>query len=178
MSMPVIYRDPANTGYTPAPGVDKFGPLGKPFAVTFHHSAGPRAPSKARAKELHRAYQQEHINRGFGDIGYHASVDDLGRIYVLRPLQYKGAHVGAHNTGNIGIMFHGNYMHDKLTRAQKATLRWLFRGGFHEVWPTVSERQLSLARGHQEWPGHSTNACPGTNLMASVRFRRNADLNT
>ncbi len=177
MPAPTIYRSAADTGYTPALGVDKFGALGDPFAVTFHHSAGPRATSKARAQELHRSYQQSHIARGFGDIGYHASMDDLGRMYLLRPLQFKGAHVGGHNSGNIGIMIHGNYMNDRLTIAQKNTLRWLFQGGFNLLWPTVSERQLTLARGHQEWPGHGTNACPGTHLMRSLRFRRNADLN-
>lgn len=175
--MPTVYRKAEDTGYTPAPGVDKFGALGKPYAVTFHHSAGPRAPTKQRAKELHRAYQQSHIDRGFGDIGYHAAVDDLGRVYMLRPIAHKGAHVGGWNTGNVGIMFHGNYMHDELTAAQKETLKWLFTGGFNILWPSVSERQLSLARGHQEWPDHGSNACPGTNLMASLRYRRNEDFN-
>lgn len=173
--VPIIYRQPEDTGYTPAEGVGKFGELGRIYAITAHHSAGPRATSKARAISLHRAYQQSHIDRGFGDIGYHFSLDDHGRYYQLRPVRWKGAHVGGHNTGNVGLMVHGNYDHDKLTSAQRDSLRWLFRGGLL-VLTRQREANFSLARGHQEWPGHNSNACPGTNLMRHWRYLRSREL--
>lgn len=174
MATPIIYSGYRDTGYKPAPGADKFGPLGDIYAVTFHHSAGPRATSKAKAIELHKAYQRQHINQGYGDIGYHFALDDHGRFYKLRSLTVKGAHVGANNTGNVGIMVHGNYMDEKLTRAQKESLLWLFRGGFHKLLGE-RERDIALVRGHREWPGHTSNACPGDNLQGRVRILRNKE---
>lgn len=174
MSMtPTIY--PRNeSGLAPAPDTGMFGPLGEIYAVTIHHSAGPRAPSKARAQALHRAYQIGHQQKGWGDIGYHFSMDDLGRFYRLRDVKYKGAHVGSWNTGNVGIMLHGNYMHDNLTEDQRTSLRWLFTGGFF-VLCGEREQDIALVRGHQEWQGHASNECPGVNLMQHVRYLRSTE---
>lgn len=172
---PIIYRGPQDTGYTPTTGAAKFGELGEVYAFTIHHSAGPRARTKEQACKLHKAYQQSHINRGFGDIGYHLSMDDKGRFYILRSTKYKGAHVGEHNTGNIGLMIHGNYDHDRLTIAQRGSLKWLFRGGFL-ILTGYKEGTFDLVRGHQEWSGHASNACPGKNLMRHLRYLRNKEL--
>lgn len=174
MADPIIYRGPADTGYTPTDGADYFGALGDISAVTVHHSAGPRAYNKARAIELHKSYQKQHIAQGYKDIGYHFSMDDHGRFYVLRDKQWKGAHVGGWNTGNIGIMLHGNYMNDELFDAQRQSLRWLFTGGFLKLLGE-SEGDIALVRGHQEWPNHNTNACPGTNLMRHISYLRNTE---
>jgi hypothetical protein len=147
-------------------------------AVTIHHSAGPRAQNKKQAQGLHKAYQRLHIQEfgttghRRGDIGYHFSMDDLGRFYCLRPYSAKGTHVGNWNTGNIGIMVHGNYVHDNLTTAQKESLKWLFQGGFHRLFKET-EAGIHIVRGHQEWPGHGTNACPGTHLMRHLAWLRN-----
>ena len=160
--------------------VNNFGPLGDVDAVTIHHSAGPRAPTKAKAQALHAAYQRLHIqefgsaNHTRGDIGYHFAIDDLGRVYRLRPASQKGAHVGGWNTGNIGIMLHGNYVHDELTDKQNETLRWLFQGGFYKLFKEP-EAGIHLVRGHQEWPNHHSNACPGTNLMRHLSYLRNVE---
>jgi hypothetical protein len=152
---------------------DRFGALGEIFAVTIHHSAGPMAPTKERAQQLHRQYQLDHISQGWGDIGYHFSVDNLGRVYKLRPVQYKGTHTLLHNTGNVGIMFHGNFDLNEPTSDMKDTLKWLFQGGLYTL-TGEPEAGFKLARGHQEWPDNFT-ACPGKNLMASVNYRRNQD---
>lgn len=170
---PIIYPR-SESGCRPAADPDKWGPLGDIHAVTFHHSAGPRAPNKAKAEQLHRAYQLDHQNKGWGDIGYHYGIDDLGRIYELHDLRYKGTHVGEHNTGNVGFMLHGNYVHDKLTKDQNESLRWLFTGGFLELLGE-REKHIALVRGHQEWPGHGTNACPGNHLMRRIRYLRNEE---
>ncbi len=174
---PTIYTTPADVGITLTSGADDFGPLGEISAVTIHHSAGPRATSKAKAQQLHRAYQAHHKANGWGDIGYHWSMDDLGRFYRLRPVAFKGAHTGGHNTGNVGVMLHGNYDHDKLTRAQKASIKWLFQGGLL-VLTGERERDIVYVRGHQEWPGPTNaTACPGRNLMGHLAWRRNRDFN-
>lgn len=169
-SKPIIYRRAEDTGITPK-DPDMFGALGEIRAVTFHHSAGPRARTKAQAMALHRSYQAHHIAQGWGDIGYHFSIDDAGRVYVLRSHRCKGAHVGGWNTGNVGVMVHGNYETDRLTRAQRKTLRWLFTGGFF-VLTGEREADIALVRGHNEWPGHGSNACPGKNLERHLRWLR------
>ena len=167
---PTIYFR-SDAGLKPAPGAD-WGPLGPIHSVTFHHSAGPRAKTKAQAQALHASYQAQHAEDYRGnDIGYHFSLDDLGRVYRLRPIDEKGTHVGGWNTGNVGIMLHGNYMNDRLNWRQRRTLRWLFRGGFQKL--GLPRADQLLIRGHQEWPSHNSNACPGTNLQRHVRYLRN-----
>lgn len=175
MSAPVIYREAADVGIEVTAGADDFGLLGETYAFTFHHSAGPRAPSKARAQALHRAYQQAHIAKGYHDIGYHWSMDDLGRFYRLRPIEFKGAHTSLENTGNVGLVIHGNYDYDELLPAQIDSIRWLFRGGFL-VLTGEREQDIALVRGHREWPGPlNRTACPGENLMRHLAWRRSED---
>jgi hypothetical protein len=154
-----------------------FGELGEPYAVTVHHSAGPRAPNKARCQELNRSYQDFHVGKGWGDIGYHACMDDLGRFYRLRPHDAKGAHVGGWNTGNLGLMIHGNYMVHDLTERQRDSIEWLFKGGFYALFD-VSEYDLRFARSHREWTNHTTNQCPGDNLQKHWAWRRSQDFRT
>jgi len=108
MSDPTIY-DRKEAGLAPdesrlAGGLvvdtHNYGALGNIDAVTIHHSASPRAQDKAKAQGLHKAYQRLHIqefgtgSHTRGDIGYHFSMDDLGRFYRLRPFSAKGTHVG------------------------------------------------------------------------------------
>lgn len=177
MADPTIYgRDESGLMADGSGGVDSnmFGPLGDPDFVTIHHSAGPRAPARDRCRELNRAYQKQHMLQGWGDIGYHFCMDDLGRFYRLRSTKWKGAHVGGWNSHNIGIMLHGNYVFNELTDAQNASLKWLFRGGFYQLFGET-EAGIHAVRGHQEWPGHGTNACPGTNLMRHLAWLRDTE---
>jgi N-acetylmuramoyl-L-alanine amidase len=174
MADPIIYSGFENVGISPAPGEFKWGEMKDVYAITIHHSAGPRAPTKDKAKSLHVAYQKAHIDRNFGDIGYHASMDDLGRFYLLRDRKAIGAHVGNWNSGNLGIMIHGNYEYDDLFTAQRQSIEWLFQGGFNKLFG-VTEAQIDLVRGHREWSGHTSNACPGDNLMRHLAWRRSVE---
>lgn len=178
MTAPTVFPR-SESGLAEATDPGKWGAQPDPcWAFTFHHSAGPRAHNKTQAAQLHRAYQREHESKGWGDIGYHLSMDDLGQFYRLRNIRFVGTHVGGHNTGNIGLMLHGNYDHDELTDNQIDSIRWLFRGGFALLTGSrLTERELSIVRGHQEWPGPTNqgNACPGVNLMRHIRFRRNTE---
>lgn len=167
---PIIYQR-EESGLIDAFGAAKFGALGSVNAVTFHHSAGPRAKSKAQAQTLHEAFQRLHEDQGWGDIGYHLGIDDKGRIYRLRDRRFKGAHVGEHNTGNLGIMLHGNYMYDRLNVEQRSTLRWLFEHG-HKTLTGFPDLSKVIVRGHREWPGHRSNLCPGKHLMSHIAWLR------
>lgn len=154
-----------------------FGSLGDVEYLTIHHSAGPRARTKADAQSLHRSYQRDHMthpDKRWGDIGYHFAMDDLGRFYTLRPVEAKGTHVGAKNSNNVGLMLHGNYDVHELTDAQKASLRWLFRGGFAVLFDET-EAGVKNVFGHKDWAGHEWNRCPGTNLYRHLRWLKSTE---
>lgn len=167
---PIIYSGTRHTGI-PVRTDDQWtqGPLGPVRALTIHHSAGPRATSKAHAIDLNAQYDRMHLREGWGGIGYHFTMDDQGRLYRTRPVSEKGTHTALHNTGNIGVCIHGNYETDKLTAAQRATIKWLCQGGFNYL--TGAREKDSILRGHKEWPDQST-ACPGKNLMRHLKWRR------
>lgn len=174
MSALTIYRGRANTGIGHA-DENRFGPLGPVTDFTIHHSAGPRARTKAQAQELHRRYQAQHIAQGWGSIAYHFSMDDKGRFYVLRDKRFKGAHVGRGNTGNLGLVVHGNYEHDELTAAQKESLLWLFRGGLFAL-TGVHEHEFKRLRGHTEWPSPGGDTeCPGIHLLGKIAQLRKTE---
>jgi len=127
-----------------------------------------------------RDIQQFHQDvRGWSDIGYHFLLDLEGRIYQGRPFADEsipfdqgpplviGAHVGGHNTGNIGVTimgcFHppeGSHCVDQLTPAARDSLVLLLA----YLIDTYGIDPLHI-RGHREWPSAST-ACPGDNNMA------------
>jgi len=177
--MPDPYQDFAiygrdESGLAVADDSYKFGKLGEVEYVTIHHSAGPMAPTKATCQRLNRSYQIYHEDKGWGDVAYHFCVDDLGRFYRLRPHDAKGTHTADTNSRNIGIMFHGNFDFNELTTGHRGAIEWLFKGGFYQLFGEP-EAGVKLVRGHREWPGQST-ACPGTNLLRHLAWRRSVDL--
>ncbi|SHK46071.1 N-acetylmuramoyl-L-alanine amidase [Rhodothermus profundi] len=147
---------------------------------TFHHTAGfaPRTYSEGiqEVRNIQRFHQDV---RGWSDIGYHFLLDLEGRIYQGRPFADEripfdqgpplviGAHVGGHNTGNIGVAimgcFHppeGGHCLDQLTPAARDSLVLLLAY-------LIDTYGIDPAHilGHREWPSAST-ACPGDNNMA------------
>jgi hypothetical protein len=152
-----------------------FGALGPEHHVTVHHTAGPKDTSDAHAAQLNRSYHQAHKAKGWGGIGYHYCITRKGTILCLRPTNLKGAHVGGHNTGNVGVMFHGTTGH-RPTLAQVRSFRWLLSNADTAKMPSAhrTDRPLNKPhtqrRGHQDWPGHTSNACPGT-FKPILRFK-------
>lgn len=144
-----------------------FGPLGPERHVTGHYTAGPQDVDTDHAIELCRTYHREHKAKGWGGIGYHYCITRKGVIIALRPTVLKGAHVGGWNTGNIGIMMHGT-TGDRPTRAQAEALHWLLRNAHTRKLPKAHRTDRPLfkpfcdRRGHNDWPGHESNSCPGS----------------
>jgi hypothetical protein len=134
-----------------------FGGLGTVKFLTAHHSAGPVDLSDEHAKSLNAQYHRDHANKGWGGIGYHYNITRNGTIIRLRPKWMKGAHVGGWNTGNLGVMFHGNYETAQPNAAQLRSYRWL-----------VQQVGNPARRGHKDWSGHASNLCPGRNLYPNV----------
>jgi N-acetylmuramoyl-L-alanine amidase len=142
-----------------------FGQLGPESNVTGHHSAGARASNRqegiARVKQFHA----DHKAKGWGGIGYHFVITDDGTLICARPTILKGAHVGGHNTENLGVNCPGT-TGDRPTPEQKATYRWLVANAHTAALPKAhrADRDLRQARffGHRDWSGHESNECPGT----------------
>lgn len=161
LARPVVISA-AQQGIVPSP---VFGGLGTITYVTGHHTAGPIDRSREDAIRLNRAYHDAHAANGWGGIGYHYNLARDGTILCLRPIAQKGAHVGGHNTGNVGITCHGT-VGDRPTLAQKRALRWLLANAHTSKMPAPHRSPVPLSgkprRGHNDWPGHTSNACPGT----------------
>lgn len=145
---------------------DLFGELGPEKHVTGHYTAGPKDRSNSHAIELCQSYHLAHKAKGWGGIGYHYCVTRVGDIIGLRPTILKGAHVGGWNTGNIGIMMHGT-TGDLPSQAQAEALHWLLRNAHTSKLPRAHRtdrpiyKPFATRRGHNDWPGHTSNSCPG-----------------
>lgn len=134
--------------------------------VTVHHSGNSESETIRNAV----IYELEgilagHLDRRYGDIGYHLVIDRAGRVWGGRSLAYKGAHVRSENGGNIGIMLLGNFEEQEPSQPQVKALK-------------SSLLHLSLAYNVAENHifGHcdiGASACPGRNLYVHLdRMRR------
>lgn len=119
--------------------------------------------------------RRAHKAQGWSDIGYHWIVDKHGNIFPGRPESKTGAHVGGHNSGNIGISYisrgndtdsnapYGKYM----TTAQKA--------GVERITAEVLSRHnltVKALKGHNEFPGVA-KACPCFKVKTAAEFLNN-----
>lgn len=142
-----------------------FGSLGAESKVTGHYTDGPRDSSDAHAIDLIQNYHQAHKAKGWGGLGYHFCITKKGNIILGRPLHLKGAHVGGHNSNNVGIVMHGT-TGDKPTFAQRRAYRWLLANAHTNRMPRThrSDRDLRKAGryGHNSFPNHRSNGCPGS----------------
>lgn len=102
-----------------------------------------------------------HLDRRFGDIGYHFLIDYAGRVWEGRSLAYWGAHVSGHNEHNIGIVLLGNYERQRPQDVQLRSLAQLAHLLRHHY-----------AIRHNEMYGHidlGQTLCPGKYLYPAVR---------
>ncbi len=102
----------------------------------------------------------------FGQISYHQVVTLDGTAHRTLADDRRGAHVGKHNTGNIGICYVGGVSKDNKTpkdtrtEAQKATLRFLVNE-YKRKYPGI------VVRGHRDWPGVA-KACPSFDVATQL----------
>ena len=152
--------------------------------ITFHHTAGFGATTLEEGLQQVKNIQDFHQNgRGWSDIGYQFVMDRSGRLYQGRPFLNnsvsfeqgpplaQGAHVGGHNTGNIGVSVLGCYhppegtsCQDQMTPAALDSLQTMFA--------YLVERygvQPENIMGHRDF---SATACPGDNnypMLPTIR---------
>lgn len=72
--------------------------------------------------------RRSHINRGWGDIGYHGFIESDGTIPGGRPLEYQGAHNYGQNSDSLGVCMAGNFDIDLPTDAQIHSLKRILNG--------------------------------------------------
>ncbi|NCC50824.1 MAG: N-acetylmuramoyl-L-alanine amidase [Spartobacteria bacterium] len=110
--------------------------------------------------------QAGHCKRKYGDIAYHFIVDQAGRVWEGRSLQYQGAHVSDHNAGNVGIMLLGNFERQQPSEQQLTGLNGLV-GVLRQVFPIPADRVY----GHCDL---AQTLCPGARLYPHIARMRTA----
>jgi hypothetical protein len=137
------------------------------FAI--HHTV---TGSSDPARQL-RGIQRFHMDtRGWCDVGYHFLIGQDGRVYEGRPLHLLGAHVGGHNTGNIGVSFIGCFHSSGCgglgpTRPTDASVQVAGRllGTLSRLYGITLDS--TRVRGHRDHSGQSTT-CPGDHLRNRI----------
>lgn len=135
-------------------------PLGPVHFVTIHCAATPEGRDVKAA-----TISQWDIAR-FGQVSYHWVVELDGSKHNTLADNLLGAHVGKHNTGNIGICYVGGVCADNATPkdtrtpAQKQALRELV-AHYKTFNPGL------VVRGHRDWPGVA-KACPSFDVATAL----------
>ncbi|MEV1024454.1 N-acetylmuramoyl-L-alanine amidase [Streptomyces sp. NPDC050264] len=162
-------------------------------AAVVHHTgvdADNQFPCSQSAERL-RQIQQDHVSKGYYDLGYNFVVDRCGQIFEGRTggmdLPVHGAHDYGFNTDTVGISYIGNFETAKPTKAAldaiARVVAWKF--GQYGIAPTgnvtltsngdlnVDGNKVALGKtitlprvfGHKD-----TNAtlCPGANLYPKL----------
>ncbi|RKD73626.1 N-acetyl-anhydromuramyl-L-alanine amidase AmpD [Sinobaca qinghaiensis] len=105
------------------------------------------------------SFANYHVNTlGWPGIGYHFVITKDGTIQWANSIDRVSYHVGNNNTPLIGICLVGN---GSFTAAQEQSY-------FDLVTALRSTSGINVAvsnlRGHNEYPGHASNVCPGINM--------------
>lgn len=128
--------------------------------LTIHCAATPEGRNVTAA-----SIEQWDIQK-FGQKSYHWIVLLDGTKHRSLEDNVRGAHVGGHNTGNIGVCYVGGmdaamaHPKDTRTAAQKAALREIV-AEYRAKYPGIH------VRGHRDWPGVA-KACPSFNVATEL----------
>ena len=136
-------------------------PLGRVTHLTIHCAATPEGRNDS-------AQAIEAMDIGRKDIGrpaYHLIVTLDGAVHRSYPDTVLGAHVGGHNTGNIGVCYVGGVDRqarpkDTRTPAQRVALRAIV-AEYRAKYPGI------VVLGHRDWPGVA-KACPSFDVKTQL----------
>lgn len=145
-----VKQEPARPAAPPASGI-KY--------LTIHCAATPRGRDVKAATIVNIGKER------FGQASYHHVIELDGSVVRTLRDDQRGAHVGGHNTGNIGICYVGGVEADMKpadtrTEAQKAALRKLV-ADYRAQYPGI------IVRGHRDWPGVK-KACPSFDVATAL----------
>jgi len=136
--------------------------------ITVHHDGLPPVTLRTRSDVARRLelIRVSHLQRGFGDIGYHYIVDPMGGIWEGRSLLLQGAHVAHQNPGNLGVMALGNFEEQQPTQPQLRAL-----DAFVALQMRRFRVPVSRLYTHREL---ASTLCPGRNLQRHMIAARSA----
>ncbi len=129
--------------------------LGDITNIDIHHSADGRRTGMAAIEY----FNQLHIDRGWPGIGYHYVGAQDGKIYKTGLDRQSRWSVGDHNGHTISYMLIGNFQHEDPTPEQYDSALWMVNR-LRRAYGVPIIR----AKGHNEYPGHSANVCPGIDM--------------
>ncbi len=151
------------TSIPPNPARLRFALPNRYSRITVHHTGTDvvTATSESAVIRCMDGVLGGHLNRNFGDVGYHFMIDYAGRVWEGRSLAYWGAHVSGKNEQNIGIVLLGNYERQRPSRAQLQSMEQLVH---------LTRHYYGIRRG--EIYGHidlGQTLCPGKYLYPRVQ---------
>lgn len=148
------------------PDISKIQPMKEIYRITIHHTAMPDdelsdlgGDSKIRMQKI--LLWHKHHNQ-WADVGYHYVIDQNGKVWEGRSIQYQGAHAGKEefNIGNIGVVLVGNFETHEFPEIQKKALSEFIhylRKQYH-----ISANNVFA---HETFTG---TKCPGKNVTPFV----------
>jgi hypothetical protein len=145
-----------------APRTWRVREVGNYDRITIHHAGEATNFHTDKNAVLHdiEGIYVGHLDRNYGDIGYHFILDYAGRVWEGRSLAYEGAHVAGQNEKNIGVVFLGNFEEQEPSGEQLASMR-LLAGILKEHYGIKGHRVY----GHRDL---GKSVCPGRNLYPHV----------
>lgn len=136
-------------------------PLGPIKFLTIHCAATPAGRDVAAETVV------QWDRAKFKQTSYHWIVELDGTKHRCLPDTVKGAHVGGHNSGNIGVCYVGGmdarnqHPQDTRTDAQRRALKEIVQD-YEKRFPGI------IVRGHRDWPGVN-KACPSFDVAEWLR---------
>lgn len=160
-------------------------------AVFVHHTSQPNDYDCDEAPRLLRQLEEEHVERGWDDLGYNFVVDHCGTIYEGRAgalnHSVEGAHTKGFNARSIGIAALGTFdegaeVPRRMLDSIAAVAAWKLRPGIDargttQLVSTSSESRFDKGE-HVRFPvitGHRDayeTFCPGKALYAELGYVR------
>jgi len=145
--------------------------------IAIHHTVSPADGDPGVRLRGIQAYHMD--SRGWCDVGYHFLVTVDGQVWEGRPMNLLGAHVGGHNTGNIGVSFVGCFHTSSCGSFPPNVPPDAMIGGAGSAVRTLADLHgisinSSTVKGHRDHAGASTS-CPGDHLHSRLGRIRSAE---
>lgn len=136
----------------------------KPTKITVHHSAGSPSHTDANVLSQIAGWEKEHVAKGFGRMGYHWVINNIGTVVEGQGTELVGSHTANNNDGNVGICLSGNFDRQQPTEKMLASLAGLM--GYITTRYNMDTSSPNFVRGHEFYS--RGRICPGVNLMSHI----------
>lgn len=143
------------------------------YRMAVHHTYTPTTSYGSYEARLRSIQSYHQDTKGWCDVGYHLLVTADGTVWEGRPMNYRGAHVGGQNTGNIGVSFVGCFESGSCEGVGGVTqpTQSMLSGAAGVIASLGSHYGIGLTasnvKGHGQHAGQSTS-CPGNQLIPHI----------